>query len=82
MAAGRSVLTVMVKVGGTSLRFGTVHLESPVPGTPAAAARKEQLYQVWIDPQAMALILQVLLRGSLSKVPSIAAVGTEGSHNT
>lgn len=46
MGAGRSVLTVMVKVGGTSLRFGTVHLESTVPGAPAAAARKEQLSQV------------------------------------
>ena len=30
----------------------------------------------------MALILQDLLRGSLGKIPSIVAIGAEGSHNT
>lgn len=30
MGAGGSALTVMVTVGGTSLRFGTIHLQSAI----------------------------------------------------
>ena len=35
-----------LSVGGAALRFATVHLESPVPGAPASAPRKEQLAEV------------------------------------
>ena len=44
--AGRSLLSVRLSVGGTALRFATVHLESPVPGALASAPRKEQLTKV------------------------------------
>lgn len=46
--AGRSVLTVALTVAGTPMRFVTVHLESPTPGAPATAPRKEQLARVRI----------------------------------
>ena len=42
---GRSVLEVALSVAGTSLRCATVHLESPTPGAPATAPRKQQLSQ-------------------------------------
>ena len=44
--AGRSLLSVRLFVGGATLRFATVHLESPVPGALASAPRKEQLAEV------------------------------------
>ena len=44
--AGRSLLSVRLSVGAAALRFATVHLESPVPGAPASAPRREQLAEV------------------------------------
>lgn len=36
-------------MSGTSLRCATVHLESPTPGAPATAPRKQQLSQACLS---------------------------------